>query len=178
MLPTKSLALPFVFLFAVGCDSSSASKDAANQAVTKKQEEQAATDKRIAAKKAERLAKEKAKEDAIVAKQAAVDAVCVLPEKLPKKLDQGCDDVSAAHDAFMLRLYSEKPETVEKWNAGKTMQLSMTVAQCKKAGSLEVAACQAHALGQAGSEIKKELPAIFRTCIEKFGTPPEPAAPK
>ncbi|MBL4688491.1 MAG: hypothetical protein JKY37_28135 [Nannocystaceae bacterium] len=176
MLPTKFLALPFVLLFAVGCDSTSTTNDdAVSKAAAKKQEEQAATDKRIAAKKAERLAKDKAKEDAIVAKQAAVDAICVLPEKLPKKLDKACDEVSTAHDAFMVRLYSEKPETIEKWTAGKTMQLSMTVAQCKKAGSLEVAACQAHALTQAGAEIKKELPAIFRTCIEKFGTPPEPA---
>jgi len=180
MLPIKLVALPIVLMLAVGCDSkkdTSPKKDAASKAAS----EQAETDKRIAARKEKRLAEEKAKKDEEAAVVAKVEALCVLPEALPKNLEKGCEAVSAAHDGFMLRNFADNAATIEKWNAGKTMQLGMTSAQCTKAGSIEVAACQANALSKAPVELKKQLPAFLRTCIDKFGTPAAgdtPAAPK
>ncbi|MEM6997120.1 MAG: hypothetical protein AAF721_41835 [Myxococcota bacterium] len=174
MLPVKLVALPLLLSFSVACDSSAKSESAADKKAAAAKAEEEETAKRIAARKEKRLAEEKAKQDAIDAKQAKVDAVCVLPEQVPKKLDKACAAVSDAHDAFMLRLYADKPEVIEKWNGGKKMQLDLTVGQCKKTGSLEVAACQANALTNATAEIKKEIPAIFKTCIDKFGSPPAP----
>ena len=173
---TKLLAVPVLMMFALGCDGGAAEKakvDAKAAKASKKKEEEA----RIEARKQKRLAEAKAAEDAVKAKAAAVDAVCVLPDKLPKKLDKACDAVADAHDKFMLKHYADNPDTITKWNGGKGTQLPMTIAQCKKAGSIEVAACQVNAFETASVELKKEIPAIFRTCIDKFGAAAE-ATPK
>lgn len=175
MLPDKLVALMIVPLLLAGCDNSTdAKKTAANDAATKAAAEEAESAKRIEARKQKRLAEEQAKKDEVAKMEAAVDAICVLPEKLPKKLDKACDAVGVAHDGFMQKHYGANPETIKKWNGAKQMQLGMTTAQCTKSGSIEVAACQANGLNTAPTELKKQIPAIFKRCIDKFGAPPEP----
>jgi hypothetical protein len=121
----------------------------------------------MADRKAKREADEKAKQEAEAKKTAAIDAVCVLPAKLPKKLDKGCAEVASAYDRFMNRLY--EGEIKDKWNSAKGTQLPMTIMQCSKTGSLEVAGCQAAALDKAGPELKEEMSLILKSCIDKFG---------
>ncbi len=156
------------------CDGGSAEKkaDPAADAKAKEEEEKKA---RIEERRKKREAEAKAKEEEEKKKQAAIDAVLVLPEKMPKKLDAACKAVGEAQDGFMNRNY--EGETVEKWNNAKATQLPMTVAQCTKQGSLEVAACQQNALATSGPELKKELPALLRGCIDKFGKAPEGVTP-
>ena len=169
-------AICFSLCFALvgpGCDSASGGKDAAAEAAAKKEKEEEEKQKRIDERRKKREAEEAEKKKAEEEKQAKLDAICVLPETLPKKVDKACEEVATAQDGFMQRLYADKPETIEKWNNAKGTQIPLTVTQCKKAGSLEVAACQKHALESATVELKKEIPGIFRTCIDKFGKPPE-----
>lgn len=177
MLPIKFVALPVLMTLAFACDAGKAEKAAGDVKAAKADQEKAEKEDRIEAIKLKRLAEAKAEADALNATAAAVDKVCVLPEQLPKKLDKACDAVAAAHDAFMLKHYADNPKTIESWKSGKGTQLPMTIAQCIKAGSIEVAACQVHAFETAGVELKKEIPAFFRTCIGKFSKPAEPAEP-
>lgn len=159
-----------------GCDDSSAQDAAAKQAADAKAKEDAELKERIAARKAEREAKQKAKEEEEKQKQEAIAAVAVVPEKLPKSLDAACEAVWEAQVGFMERLYGDNPETVEKWKAASATQKPMTITTCIKAGSLETAACQAEGLKNAGPELKKELPAILRYCIDEYGKAPGAAA--
>ena len=48
------------------------------------------------------------------------------------------------------------------------MQLKLFGAECKKR-SIEVAACQTHALGKMGPEHEKDMSDIFTRCVQKFG---------
>lgn len=150
------------------CDSgpSEEEKKAAEEAAAKKAAEEKALEEGIAKRKAEREAKEKEKEEAEKKRLAEIDALCVLPDKMPKNLDKACAGVAEANDGFMLRLY--EGEAITKWNAAKGTQLQMTKATCMKTGSLEAAACQINAMNNAPPEHKKALPEILKTCIEKF----------
>jgi hypothetical protein len=139
-------------------------KTAAQAAAETKKEEKkvdAKMDAAIAKRKAEREAKEKAAKEAEEKIAAAVEAATVLPEKMPKNIEAGCDEVAKAHDRFMQRLFDGP--ALEKWNGGlKGTQMPMTKVQCTQADSLKVAACQINALDSATPELKKELPKLFR----------------
>jgi len=158
------LLLSFVFT-ASACDNSEAEAKAAADAKAKADEKKA-DDEALAKRKADREAKKKAKEDAEAAKAKAIDDLCVLPEEMPKKLDKACEDASKAQDEFMMKHYDG--EALKKWNGAKSTQLQMATAQCNKAGSIEAAACQIHALSTAPVEQKKALPDLLRRCLEKF----------
>ncbi len=131
--------------------------------------------KAVEAARKKREAAAKAKEDEAAKKQAAVDAVLVLPEKMPKKLDKACKAAGDAQDAFMNRMF--EGEAVEKWNAAKSTQMQKTVADCIKQANIEVAACQTNALNTAPKDLAKQLPDLLRGCIDKFGKKPEGTAP-
>lgn len=158
----------------VACDSGE-SKPKADPAAEAKAKEEADKKARIEERRKKREADAKAKEEEEAKRKAAIDAVLVLPEKMPKKLDKACKAVAEAQDGFMNRLY--EGETVEKWNNAKGTQLPMTIAQCTKQASLEVAACQQNALTIAPPELKKELPELLRGCIDKFGKKAEGDTP-
>lgn len=131
--------------------------------------QQAEVERRIAAQKAEREAKAKAKADAEAQKQAKIDAIAVAPDPLPKrmKLPKACAKLAKTYDDFMHRLYDGK--AIEQWDGGgKKMQLAMTKKNCLQQ-NVGVALCQVNALSKATADIKKEVPAIFRTCLKKYG---------
>lgn len=175
LMRTSALVFSVTLCFTLGaCDSGDKAPkaDAAADAKAKEAEEKK---KRVEAKRLEREAAEKAKVEEAAKRQAAIDALLVLPEKMPKKLDKACKAASEAEDAFMLRHFDG--EAVEKWNGAKSSQLQMAVATCKKLGSIEAAACQVNALETAPPEMKKALPDLKRGCMEKFGKPAEAAAP-
>lgn len=157
-------------LLAGACkDDTPAPKPAPSAAEQAKAAQEAKIAQRVAEKRAKREAEEKAAAEAKAKTQAAVDALLVVPKKIPKKmrLAKACNQVTKAYDDFMHRLYSGK--VVEQWDGGaKKMPLSMTKKKCL-AGNVPVALCQLHALKNATPELKKEAPAIFRGCVDKFG---------
>lgn len=151
----------------LGCDSGGDAKVDAAEAEAKKAD--AEKKKARAERKQKRLDADKAKLDAVDKQKDDIDKLCVLPEKLPKKLAKACEAVGVAQDGFMRRLYGSKPETVAKWEAGKAMQTKMTVDNCLRGESIEVAACQRNALEKAPEALKKQLPDFLRRCAKKFG---------
>lgn len=175
LMRTSALVFSVTLCFTLGaCDSGDKAPkaDPAAEARAKEEEDKK---KRVEANRLKREADVKAKADEAAAHQAAIDALLVLPEKMPKKLDKACKAASEAQDAFMLRHYDG--EAVEKWNAAKSTQLQQAVALCTKLGSIEAAACQSNALTTAPTELKKALPDLLRGCMEKFGKPAEGSAP-
>ncbi len=127
-----------------------------------KSEQDKELEARLAAKKAEREAEAKAAED----KANAIKALAALPEEMPKDLDAACKGVATAQDEFMKAHY--EGEGLQRWEEAKGTQMGMLEAGCKKAGSIEVAACQINAMGNAPAEFKKDLPDILKACIDKF----------
>lgn len=139
---------------------------AAEQAKAKQEAERA---QRIAQAKAKREAEAKAAKEAEAKKKAAVEALLVAPDKAPKrlKIKKACAKLAKTYDAFMHRLYTGK--VIEQWDDGaKKMQLTMTKKNCMQ-HNVKVALCQIHALEKATDELKKEVPAFFRGCIDKYG---------
>jgi chromosome segregation ATPase len=153
-----------------GCNSGEAEAQRAEleAAIAKKKADASKLDEQLAARKAAREAAKKKEDEAKAAYAAKVDALCVLPEKLPKKMTKACDQVAEANDKFMKRMYTG--DALAKWEKAKQMQLGMTKAQCTKTGKIEVAACQMNAMNTAQEDMKKSLPDIMRRCIEKFGS--------
>jgi hypothetical protein len=169
-----TLALPLVLL--VACDSKARNEQFVN--VEKKEEKvDPELQKKVDERKAKREAEDKAKAEAAEAKRVMIDKIAVLPAKLPKKMDAGCDAVAQAQDRFMQRHHTG--EVLEKWTTAKDTQLPMTIVQCASTGSLEVAGCQAAALDAAPAELKEDLPEILKVCIDKFAPagPPPGAGP-
>lgn len=112
--------------------------------------------------KAEREAKAKAAEEAAANKIKQVDALTVLPEKLPKKLDKACAELNTGMDAFMTKWFPAN------WPMQKTKQLNDMKESCLQ-GNIETAACQTKALADAPEELNKAVPDLLGACIEKFG---------
>lgn len=169
MLP-RTLAL--LSIFALGCDNSDRNERIAD--VQKKPPEEDPAEKAKAeARKAERAAKEKAKADAEEAVRVEIAKIAVLPDKLPKKLDEACQAVSEAHDRFMQR--TKQGEELAAWNAGKEEELPMTFVQCAGADSIEAASCQKMALDAASPLLADHFKEIFQACITKYA-PARPAA--
>lgn len=123
-------------------------------------------DEALARRKAEREAKQKAEEEAQEHLRRELARLCVVPEGGDKP--PSCEEVSQAHDAFVRRLGDEK--MVGDWDGGeKDEAMAMTVVQCTQSGSGKVAACQKHALDNAGKELAAHADELLDTCIRKFG---------
>jgi hypothetical protein len=165
MMRLRSCSLAFlVVLYA--CDSAPQAAPAEAEA---KSDEDAELEKRLEERKQKRLEEQRAAEEAEAKKVAAMDAVAIIPETLPKSLSKACDAVGESYDAFMNRMYADESDTLQKWNDAKGTQLPMTVTTCIKGASLEAAACQKHALDNAPEELKGEQTELLRHCIDKFG---------
>ena len=158
---------------APACDSGPTPSEL--EAKKKAEAETKAEDDALAKRKAEREAKVQAEKDAAEALQKQIDALCLLPEEMPKKLEDACAARAQAEDDFMNKHYDG--DAAKKWNEAKETQLGFAKQSCIKAGNIEVPACIKVALDSAPTELKKKLPDLIRTCMEKFGGgPPEGAA--
>jgi hypothetical protein len=133
----------------------------------------AAVEAKMAEMKAEREAAAAAKAKEKADKDAKIDAITVLPAKMPKSKDKTCDAMTKAYGAYMSSIVTG--EVKEKWDAGGSeMQLKIIRAGCAK-GSLEAAACQIEALKQMTPDLKSDLPTVIHRCSEKFpGGEPAP----
>jgi hypothetical protein len=168
MRPTASLCSALLCLTLAACDKP---EDKSEKKVEEPTEADKEVAERLAKKRAERAAAEQAEAD----KLALIQTLIALPEKMPKDLEHACDDVATAQDEFMKRHF--EGEALSKWEAAKGTQLSMVKANCAKAQSIEVPACQTHAMNSAPPELKKSLPELLKGCIDKFsggaaGVPP------
>jgi hypothetical protein len=75
----------------------------------------------------------------------------------------------AAYDAYMRSVLTGDLKT--KWETGgNEMQLKVFGTECQKR-TVEIAACQTHALGKMKPEHEKDMGEIFSRCVQKFGTP-------
>jgi hypothetical protein len=124
---------------------------------------------RLEERRKEREAEQKAEMSAEAAKKAALDAACTLPSSLPKKLDAACAAVGEAWDAFMQRRHADDPDVIGKWNESRRGQLPFALTQCKKMGSIEVAACQSNALANLPVEVVADAPEVMAHCADKCG---------
>ncbi len=136
----------------------------AKKADAKKAEEDAG----IAKRRAEREAKDKAEEDRKAQRDKLTDELSVLPEKMPKKLDDACKGLVEAQQDFDKRHFP--PETVAKLEAAAGTRLKMLEQQCF-GSTKEMAACQIQVLQAlpTGQEFHKDLPMFFAKCAQKFG---------
>jgi hypothetical protein len=141
------------------------------------QKEQAPDPKRLEERRKQREAEAKAEQTAEAAKMAALDAACTGgstsrpsgAEGKPKQLDAACAAVGEAWDAFMQKRYADDADVIAKWNESKNDQLPFALTQCKRMGSIEVAACQANALANLPLEIEAEAPEVMAHCAQTCG---------
>jgi hypothetical protein len=159
-----------VALVLVGCDGGAA--PAAAQPV---KAAEAPPDDGAAKRKAEREQKAAAQEKQKADYLAALDALAVLPPKLPKGLEPACKQMLAAYDGFMRKVLTG--DMLTKWTTGgNEMRLAVFRKECLKR-NVETAACQAHALEQAGPELEPRLADLMGRCNEKFGGGAAASAP-
>jgi hypothetical protein len=156
-------ALPLAVALACGGDTRDATFANVDKKETKEDPDEA---KRLEERKQKRLADEKAKAEQQAARTAEIAKIAVVPPKLPKDLEKGCQAVAEAQDRFMQRHHGG--DELAKWTAAKEEELPMTVVQCASANSLEVAGCQAHALDNAPALLKDGTKEILDACIAKF----------
>jgi hypothetical protein len=112
--------------------------------------------------------REGAESEASQARQAAFDALIVVPAEVPDDLVTACQDVAAAFDEFKTpRIDAEE---APRWAAIKARDLEKVDAHCVELGDARVAACQAHALRNAGSEMAADDGTqILTACEDKIG---------
>jgi K+-sensing histidine kinase KdpD len=132
-----------------------------------KKDEPTEADKEVAERLAKKRADREAAEKALVDKAAAIQALAVLPEAMPKNLAAACDAAAQAQDEFMMRNF--EGEGLAKWNEAKGTQLGMVKSACVESQSIEIPACQTNAMNNAPADFKKDLPEILKACIDKFG---------
>jgi hypothetical protein len=157
----------FAVVLVCGCGKRKEDETAIVKALGAEKKAEGPSKEALEKRRGERLAKEQAKKEAEEQMNQAIDAVAVVPKVEIKDLTKACKAVAKAHDGFMNRHFDG--EELDKWTQSKQFQLDMTRKRCVKHGSVEIAACQKHALENAGPELSKEVPALLMRCIDKFG---------
>jgi len=164
---TRSMFAILAVVLVCGCGKRKEDEVAIVKALGAEKKAEGPSKEALEKRRGERLAKEQAEKEAEERLRQAIDAVAVVSEVEIKDLTKACKAVAKAHDEFMRRHF--EGEELDKWNQSKEFQLDMTRKRCIKHGSVEVAACQKHALEKAGPELSKEVPALLMRCIDKFG---------
>ena len=156
------LALPL----ACGGETKTEEPKKTDAAAPKGEPAKAPEDDAVAKRRAKREADEKAAKEAEAARIAAVEALAVLPEKLPKDIKKACDAVADAQLKFFEKMF--EGAELEKLKAAQGTQRPMAIASCTKSGSIQAAACQANALNAATDKsLGKSISDIMRVCLEK-----------
>jgi hypothetical protein len=167
-MSTRRISCSIVLFLSLGCDDGSAAPPAPAKAADA-DELDAETKARLAERKAKREAEQKAKADAEAKLQGEIERLCIVPDDVPKDFVAACDAVGKAHDEYVRR--SGDPEAIAEWDGGGSERhIPMTVVQCTQADSVEVAACQKHALDGLGPEMKDHIKDFLRACIDKYAS--------
>lgn len=162
-LPSSLLASLLICALVPACDKAQDKQDKQEDKVEEQSDLEKQAAENIAAKQAKRDAEAKALADTA----SAVTALAVLPEAMPKDLESACKGAAEAYDKFMQTHY--EGDSLEKWNGAKDAQMDILHKGCVAEGSVESAACQINALGNAPAELKKELTNLMDACKAKFG---------
>lgn len=96
-----------------------------------------------------------------------MEELCVLPADRPDSLEEACSELPRSFDAFMERMF--EGDTLARWRAAKEVQLELLGAMCTKADSLDVAACQIHALRHASVDLRRMASELLVGCQERYG---------
>ena len=166
----RAALFALVFPLALACDSGEAKKEepaGGAAAPAKAEEAKKPEDDPIARRRAEREAKAAAEKAAEEERKAKIEALAVLPAKLPKDLKKACEGVADAQLKFFEKMY--EGAKLEKLKAAQGTQRPMTLQSCQGQGSIEIAACQINALTTAEDKILQDAVSdIARVCAEKF----------
>jgi len=149
---------------ALACGSSKKADE--SQPKAKASLEEDALEKALAEKREARKKKKAAEEAEANALAEKIDKLTSLPNKLPTKLAKACDLAVENYDGFMNRNLSG--DGLKKWKEGGSATTLKTFKDGCMKGSIESAACQAHALEQFPQELARELHNVMGKCTEKF----------
>lgn len=167
-----SCSLFALLLVAPACDTDKKDKKV-DDAAAKKANEEAEEAKRIEQRRQEREAKAAAEKKAEEDRQAAIEALCVVPEdaKKPKKLAQACEAAGDAQIEFLKRAFADQPEKLEGVEKNAAMQKAQLLKSCS---TMEVALGLKNAFDNAPKDYGPWISGIIGTCVQKLGpsTPP------
>lgn len=157
--------VPALCLALFACDSGEPQPDPAEKkAASEASERDAALEKR----KQERLAKEAEEEAKAKEIEKRIGEVTVIPEgtKLPKKIEEACEGVVAAQEAFMKKFHGDTPAEA------LTTQLGMLRKQCVEGGNIEIAMCQKFALEATDELLAPKINEYLPACMGKYAEKP------
>lgn len=169
MEPRRSLMVAVLGLL-VSCDSEEKNPDdSLVQALSHVAEAPEQAKVKVNADEHMKKLQDKADADAEAAKQKAFAELVTVPSSLPADLKTACAQVSAAVDGFKAQRLSGSE--LDRWNAVKERDLEKIVESCTAKKSIEIAACQSHALGKASSMfVLDDLPAFLSECEDTAGS--------
>jgi len=114
---------------------------------------------------AERKAKETAEQrkfDETVATHA------VLPESMPKDVDEACRQLTESYETWIKTQYAEDAGAQMNYFDNKKVILGELRGKCLKIGSLDAAACQVNVLAQTPAGMAGKDKDLMTACVEKF----------
>lgn len=162
LVPVPALCIA---LLGFACDSGEPAPDPAE---AKASNEAAERDAALEKRKQERLAKEAEEEAKAALIVKRIEEVTVIPEgtKLPKKIEEACDGVVAAQEAFMKKFHGDTPAEA------LTTQLGMLKKQCIEGGNIEIAMCQKFALEATDELLAPKINEYLPACMGKYAEKP------
>jgi hypothetical protein len=162
----------FVTLFVLACgDGPPAGDSSIAKALSYESKERAAAEAAEARREAEAKVRIEAEKAAKAKLEAELDKVAIVPDDAPEKLDEACEALMKAYDAFMKRATEM---AVYEWTEDHLKKLGQQRVNCIKRANLDLANCQTHALANApagfdGHEGPETARHVMVRCIEKFG---------
>lgn len=101
------------------------------------------------------------------ARKAAFESLITVPAEMPPDLETACKDMVAAYDEFTTSRLDD--EELPRWTAVKARDLEKIAEHCLAQGSLEVAACEHHALRSATPDfVASDATHILSQCEDKL----------
>lgn len=131
------------------------------------------------ATKAARLADEKARKEAFAKRKAEEQAeqkkydevlatYAVLPEDMPKDVEQACKDVLPAYETWIKTQFADDAGAQMNYFDNKSKIWGDLRGKCMKIDSLEAAACQVNVLSQTPAGMAGKGKDLMSACVEKF----------
>ena len=100
-----------------------------------------------------------------------MNRIVALPAEMPSNLEETCDRLVTAYDAYMKSLPDER-EAIE-WYQGRLKKVGQRRGNCLKQASVQAGACQASALEQATDQIKQlgqeGAQQLMLACAKNYG---------
>ncbi len=114
---------------------------------------------------AERKAKEEAEKKQF---DETVATYAVLPEDMPKDVDEACKRITEVYTDWIKTQYAEDAGAQMNYFDNKKKILGELRGKCLKIDNLEAAACQANVLAKTPAGMAGKDKELMRACVEKF----------